>query len=520
MHLETNIDVSPELEVYGYCDLSRDTIKSFIQANDFSNLPRMGGEYTLVYKYKGEEGIITSMIGATQYFYYYDGLKFAHGKYVLDILAQLNLPWDWDWESVGDLCEQENLTQNRTMNKYVKRVPSGTILTFKDKLRQRTTNFLDSLLVRDANAVDAIDIFNAETSKLAGTKPILSLSGGFDSRVILSSMLKQNIFPIVVTLGKRDNSDMQVAQMIAKEFLLEHVRVELSLEDFLENAERIVTITNGSKPACHWHTYLYPKKASISKNQSFFVGTLGEFARNYYFDKGFLSLLNEFSPNFSQELFWRLKLSRHRTFLPSESKYLCDQLREEISTEGVKRRAHRNSLLSSGDFLSGGSRYYLEQRVPNFYANGISMYNDSSSWRSPFHNTKWLEIIWNLCDQWKLGSNWHRLAIKRNFPRLLSFPEEKGFSKRRMLSKAPPLYWLPAMQKSKYKSYDLSAGWYAEKRIHELILDNSSLLDDMLERRLCEAILNEHLMFQNRTRAISFLLTIIYFKIVLNRRGA
>ena len=438
---------------------------------------------------------------------------------MLSVLRQLDLPWAWDWESVGDLCEQENLAQNRTMHKHIKKVPGGTILTYKESLKQRTSNFIDSILVTEASAVDAIDIFNAETSKLSGIQPILSLSGGFDSRVILSSMLKQDIFPTVVTLGKRDNSDMQVAEMIAKEFLLEHIRVELSLDDLLSNAERIANITNCSKPACHWHTYLYPKKAGISKERSFFVGTLGEFARNYYFDKGLLSLLNESLPCFSQEHFWRIKLSRHRTFLPGESKYLCDQLRSEISTEGLQRRAQRNSLLSSGDFLSGGSRYYLEQRVPNFYANGISMYNDSSSWRSPFHNIKWLEIIWNLSNQWKLGSNWHRLAIKRNFPKLLDFPEEKGFNTGCMLSKAPPLYWLPVLQRRKYKSYDLSTEWYTEKRIHELILDNSSLLEDILHKTLCESILEEHLMFQSRTRAISFILTILYFKLALSKPG-
>jgi hypothetical protein len=517
--LETNTDSTTILNVFGYCDFNPNTIKAFIRAGSFDKLLRMGGEYTLVYTHEGEEGIITSMIGAIQYFYYYDGKRFSHGNCILNVLRQLNLPWDWDWDSVGDLCEQENLVENRTMHKHIKKVPSGTILRFKEGLKQRTSNLLDSILITDASAVDAIDIFNAETSRLAGAKPILSLSGGFDSRVILSSMLKQDIFPTVVTVGRRDNSDMQVAQAIANKFMLEHIRVELSLDDLLNNAERIATITNGSKPVCHWHTYLYPKKARISKEQSFFVGTLGEFARNYYFDKGFLSLLNESFPCFSQEQFWRIKLSRHRTFLPSEHKYLCDELCSRISTEGIRKRAQRNSSLSSGDFLSGGSRYYLEQRVPNFYANGISMYNDSSSWRSPFHNIKWLEVIWNLCDQWKLGSNWHRLAIKRNFPKLLDFPEEKGINPKSMLSKAPPLYWLTVMQKSKYKSYDLSAEWYTDNRIYELILDNTSLLDNIFHKTLCESILDEHRMFQNRTKAISFMLTILYFSIVLNRHG-
>jgi hypothetical protein len=519
VELKSTTSSGVNLKVFGYCDCDYRTIANYILTSSMNHLLGMNGEFTLVYSHNGEEGIITSMIGAIQYFYYYDGLRFAHGNTVLDVLEKVNLSWDWDWQSVGDLCEQENLTQNRTMHKDIKKVPAGTILTFKDKIRIRSLNFLDSIMIKDTSAVDAIDIFNAETARLAGIKPVISLSGGFDSRVILSSLLKQNIFPSVVTLGKNDNSDMHVAQMIAKEFLLEHTKVELCLDDFLDHAEHIATITNGSKPACHWHTYLYPKKAGISKDQSFFVGTLGEFARSYYFDKGLLALLNESSLLLSQERFWKLKLSRHRTFLSDEYHYLCDELRNEVSIEGIENRARRNAMLSKGNFLAGSSRYYLEQRVPHFYANGISMYNDTGSWRSPFHNTEWLKIIWNLSEQWKLGSNWHRLAIKRNFPRLLNFPEEKGFNTKSMLQKAPPLYWVSIMQRSKYKSYDSSTEWYADKKIQEFLLDSSSLLDDLINRKLCESILEQHSKFKNRTRALSFLLTILCFKMVLNQRG-
>jgi len=479
----------------------------------------MKGEFTLVYTDSSETIIITSLIGAMQYFYYYNGVTFSHGERLIDIIHQQGLGWNWDWESLGDLCELENLTQNRTLHRDIKKVPAGTLLIFRSKLRLYSINLLDQMKVSDSNPVDAIDVFNQEISRWAGRNPTLSLSGGFDSRVILSSMLCQGIYPTIVTLGNKNNSDMQVAEMIVNKFCLNHIRVELSLDDLLNCGERVSTITNGSKPACHWHTYIYPKKAGISKEDSFFVGTLGEFARSYYFDKGFVSLLNDWFSKFSQEKFWKLKLSRHRTFHQQESPYLCDQLSKEISKDGINRRANRNAFLSRGDFLSGGCRYYLEQRVPNFYANGITMYNDSTSWRSPFHNLQWLEIIWSLCDHWKLGSNWHRLAIARNYPSLLNFPEEKGFSKIKMLKKAPPLYWLPVMQRLKYNSYDMSTEWYVDKRIQEFILDNSSLLDELIDRRLSESIIHQHMASKNRTRAISFMLTLIYFKISLSRRG-
>lgn len=509
----------PTVKILGYCNRDEDYIRGVLCNGLERELLNMKGEYTIVFEQGKRIGIITSYIGAIQYFYYYDGVNFAHGASVLDIICELNLAWEWDWESVGDLCEQENLTENRTLHKSVRKVPAGTLLLFDNRLWIESIRFLDTVKEVPGNPLDAINILNEETIRWIGKDPVLSLSGGFDSRVILSSLLKQGVYPRVLTVGNEGNSDIEVAKLIANEFSLEHLTVNLGLDDLIENGERISLVTNGTKPACHWNTFLYPKKAGMSKNHSFFVGTLGEFARSYYFDKGFLSLLSEGFSKYSRERFWQMKLKRHRTFKDKELLRTCDGIRDQINSTGIIRRARRNAELSKDGFTSGGSRYYLEQRVPHFYANGIAMYNESTSWRSPFHNIEWLKIIWCLAEQWKLGSNWHRLAISKNFPKLLDFSEEKGFSKIRMQKRAAPLYWLPIMQRMKYKSYDLSGSWYQDNRIRELILDNDRQLGEYVERSLCEEILHEHKERNNRTRTISFILTILFYRINLHRRG-
>jgi hypothetical protein len=80
-----------------------------------------------------------------------------------------------------------------------------------------------------------------------------------------------------------------------------------------------------------------------------------------------------------------------------------------------------------------------------------------------------------------------------------------------------PLYWVPTMQRLKYQSYDLSSEWYKDIRIKEFILDNSRTIDDVMERKICERIIHEHKFSSGRTRAISFMLTLIYFKTALKR---
>jgi hypothetical protein len=499
--------------VIGYCDHTASEIGGLIEAGKANQLLGLRGEYTIVYTRDDIVVVVTSYIGAMQYCYYYDGKTFSHGKTIIEIIREVGLHWDWDWRSVGDLCELENLTESRTLHKHIKKVPPGSILRFDKKLSIHSKRLIDTIKTADnGDPVQAVEIFNDETKFWASEKPYLSLSGGFDSRCILSSMLKQDIFPTVVTLGEETSSDISVAKKIARCFGLEHIIVNLNIDELIQNGERIATITNGSKPARHWHTHLYPRKACVPVDQSFYVGTLGEFARSYYFDKGVAGILLDTWGEKAQRMYWRSKLIKHRTFKEQELKYLSPELEKEVSPEGIELKATQNAELSRGEFLAGGTRYYLEQRVPNFYANGISMYNDTTQWRSPFHRIDWLKQIWNISDNWKLGSNWHRLAIKRNFPMLLNFSEEKGFMQDRMLSKAPPFYWTEAMQRVKYKTYDLSGGWYRDKKIREIILDNLDCLDDICQKPLPEKILDDHVRDGNRVKAISFLLTIVNFK--------
>ena len=81
-----------------------------------------------------------------------------------------------------------------------------------------------------------------------------------------------------------------------------------------------------------------------------------------------------------------------------------------------------------------------------------------------------------------------------------------------MLGKAPPFYWLSVMQRDKYRSYDLSESWYKRDEVRSIIMDNYNLIADICQRDLLQIVLDDHRETNTRVRAISFLLTVIYFK--------
>ena len=508
------------LRQIGYTEYSDQQLLELFLNQGVQALRDISGEYVLILEGDNECAIITSPVGAMHYYYYYDGNRFYHGTKIIDILNQAALPWQWNWSSLGDLCQLENLTNNQTLHSSIRRAPPGTSLYYRNsQLNLDIKCYIDSIPLLRPDPSAAVKAMNLEVSTWSGYNPYLSLSGGFDSRVILGSMLQQGIQPHLITMGNDQCSDVRTAKAIASEYSLTHDLVRITINDFFEHAARISFITNGTKTAWHWHTYLYPLKAQIPADSSFFVGTLGEFARSYYFDKGQLGQIAALNPNLALQRFWNMKLNRHPTFLPNELSALHSQFAEQLSTQGIHSRAHRLTSYCKKKFLPGLTRYYFEQRVPNFYANGIRMYMDSSRWRSPFHSRRWIDQIWNLPASWKLGSNWHRYAISMNMSKLLDFPEENGFVSSRMLKKAPPLYWTSAMRRTPYISYDLSSEWYRDPILQDFIYSNRQSIDDLIDPVLVASILSSHKSGNDRTRTLAFLLTMIYWKQNLRRHN-
>ena len=505
------------LKLIGYCELDESALLKKFLSEGPDALRDLRGEYALIIENSDECLIITSPVGAMHYFYALKDGKFYHSDKVVDILRESGLDWKWDWNALGDLCQLENLTDNATLHKDIRKVPAGSVLHFHNgKIGLEPNSYIDLIPRQKSDPDIALAALNEEIAFWAGDDPYLSLSGGFDSRAILSSMLKQGIKPHLITTGTDECSDVQVTRRIADAFGLKHDIITLDLQDFVANSAEISTLTNGTKPACHWHTYLYPLKAKLEKNRTFFVGTLGEFARSYYFDKGCLAQFADIFGEYSLALFWKLKLGRHHTFADNELNGLAPEFSSQLDTVGTSNRAKQLTRLCHKQFLPGLTRFYFEQRVPNFYANGIKMYLATGNWRSPYHSRKWIGAIWNLDNTWKLGSNWHRYAIAKNFPQLLDFSEENGFDMKKMLPKAPPFYWTPFMRHTPYATYDLSIGWFRDARIQEFMRENVSLISDIIDKKTAVSIIEAHRSGIDRTRTMAFLLAMLHWKRAVN----
>jgi asparagine synthase (glutamine-hydrolysing) len=502
-----------QISLLGYCSMNKEALLQKFLEQGASSLSKLSGEYVVIIENNSECYITTSPYNVCKYYYTVVGNELFHDDTVLGVLKKSKLPWSWNWKALADSTQLDHVLENDTLHQQIHRVPPGTILHFRQgtlKMSSLTWDELHQPLPSDPKL--ALMAFNNSIKEWMHSDVIVSLSGGFDSRTILSSVLMHGCKPLLVSMGFDESTDVMIAKRIATDLGLPLSVVALSPEDYLKHGLTISALTNGENLSVNWHTYIYPQKAQLDPKWPFFVGANGEFARTYYWNKGILAMVADgLAPSFALRAFWRRKLKL--IFKQDELKGLHPEFAQEFKEDYQQARLCRLADLCHNELLSGLDRFYLEQRVRNGLSNGRKMYSAHVSWRAPFLSREWVRAIWYLKRQWKLGVNWHRFAIANNYPRLLDFPEAGKAPE--MARKAPPLYWLPSSKKYSVISYANYPGWFRNSAIAEFIIDNASVVSELIDSRTLLSIMEQHRKDGNRTRTLSFVLSMIFWHLNL-----
>ncbi len=505
-----NIDSNYRIKSIGYCFSEKDQILKKFSQEGPSALAGLKGEYVIVIENNRECYIVTSAYGACQYYYTIHKNELFHDDTLISVLKKSQLPWSWNWKALGDLTQLDHVLENDTLHSQIHRVPPRSILHFRDGALNISSLSWEQLHPPfPADPDMALTAFNDAVRQWINNNVVLSLSGGFDSRVILSSLLKYDCRPLVLTVGFDNSTDVVISRQITSALGLQLLHATLKPEDYLRHGNTIVTLTNGTQTAQHWHAYLTTQKAKLDYGCIFFVGINGEFARNYYLDKGIIALAAGVVSPLSLFYFWKRSLKSKLIFKKEELKSLQPEFSNEFAENGQYVRIHRIINLCHNKLLPGLDRFYLEQRIRNFFGNVLRLYSEKVSWRTPFLDREWASSIWGLGRNWKLGSNWHRFAIAKNYPQLLDFPEPGKADK--MYPKAPLLYWHSVRKKYAVVNYAKYPEWFQSDTIIKFIHENASLLSELIEKNTLISIVNEHKEKGNRTRTVAFLLTMIFW---------
>lgn len=523
LDLASTSDSGWEIQILGYCGLKPEAI---LAAYRYGSLAKADGQFLIVLKGEGRTALVSSRFATQHYFYTLHDGHLYHGPSVLDVLASSGRPWAWDYAALGDILNLESALDEKTLHPEVRRVAPGETIEFENGTLRRAR--FDWELDREFESLPArpevaLECFNDSVRATATANPAVLMTAGFDSRTILSSLLRLGMKPTLAVAGWDDSTDVVIAREVAEGFGLEVRVATLSAADLLEAGEEIAALTGGTMPINHTAPYLYCERWGMGRDEVGYVGMNGEYARSFYLDKGIAGrVLDLLASGPARRFYWMKKHTyqpqRRLTFRPEELSEFNPKLVRQIGPESYQWRADRCvELCGKNRLLQGFDRFYLNERVSYFMGNLLRLCAVNLRWRGPFLDNRWVDVIRRLPRHWKGGSNWHRFAVARNCPALMEYPEQ--YFADRWSERAPAMYWRRKYTRT-YTTYLQPNEWLREGPLHDFARERAGDLDDLVSPALVRRILDEHNSGNYRGRALYFLVTLMFWKQALRRLSA
>ena len=321
------------------------------------------------------------------------------------------------------------------------------------------------------------------------------MTGGLDSRLLLAILLAAGERPRLFVCGQEDAFDLVVAQDIAKRLGLTLVTTSVTRDDFLESATMVARATNGLLPVTHWPGVLFAKH--VPPGSTLVLGLNGEIARSYYDDQGFSSLMRSLLGSHSEagRKLWSRRLHRGLTEADRGEVHPALMAQCDYDTEVDRAIRLMGGQRKLGDGLDEAFRFQYGRHKTGADLSALSV---MTPWIAPLCSPSWADQISHLARHWRLGSAFHRYAIGRLAPDLLSFPEET--SALRTLPRFPPLqYWL-GLRRGSIRTPFFDQSVYEDPALIECVRQVLPSLNDIISTELQNSLgsspLRRRLFFQ------------------------
>lgn len=483
----------PSVRLFGYSPWMPERILD--EAGRGRPLSEMPGDFVVVGESAEATIVVSSAVAARPYFYTERGGRLFHGPEVFDIVREADLPWRWNERALRSLAWLGHTVGEDSLHLDVRRIPPASILRYeRGRLSMARRPFWETVFDGpELPLEDGVRVFNEVIDEAMGERPLISLSGGFDSRAILARVLRRGVRPKLVTMGREESTDRVVATAIARDHELEHHTIELRADDYLAHAREITRICSGTKTAGNWHTYLYNRKAAELGASPHIGGSNGEIARSFYLDKGMLARLTEALPANAVLAYFAARVERRRRRFALDLPFLG----RATASDGLAfAKELSDELASAPNFNAALDTFYATQRVRHFIGNGIALCDAFVPSVSPFLDARWMSVVARLPRRDKLGSRLHRRIVATNTPSLLRYPVHAEAA---MAEEPPRLYWLK-------RANEVGFGAFGD--VLRLASTRELLLDGSFLDALCPRPLRERALEEGHSDIIELLLTL------------
>ena len=407
--------------------LNQNDWESLFKRKDFEDkLKQLNGHFIVIRWYDNKVSFYSDVLGLREIYLLKNnnGVFFSTNATLLSKFNNLEL----DFSQFGSRWMLFNQISDKSIFKNVVRVIAGKTATVSlgDKnISINNYNWLPSnsekkyeLKEYYLNLTSLINLNIPETHHVS-----LSLSGGMDSRVILSCLLKNNLSFDTHTFGDPNHPDSLIAKKIANSLNLKHEQINLGLP----GKDKIIQDISGYSS----QTLVNNAASAILQLQNYRVlngrnivlvdGGFGEIWRREFFYKLFLRGKKALFEKDIDKIIPHLML--HRADIFNNDSMLLMKNGIENQLEELFEKLPKIKKNNSGNWLD---IFAIKTRIANYYSHEQSRLDNNLVSIMPFLQPTLLSELNNMPISLRQNGKLFRKIIKLNSPVLKNFALVKG----------------------------------------------------------------------------------------------
>ena len=308
-----------------------------------------------------------------------------------------------------------------------------------------------------------------------GDKLSLGLSGGMDSRILLSFLLGEKINFGTFTFGSPDHPDSLMAETLVKDFNLQHKRynAELpSIEDLITKIKEYSTqtvVNNGASAIFQSLNY----SLMHNKHSVLIDGCFGEIYRREFFYRLYFKGKKHILNKNAKEIIPHIALPHADIFNNDINKLMSESIEAKLdfwfaSLPSAEKIGIENWL----------DLFAIKTRMPNYFLHEQNIIDNAVTSVMPFAQLSLLKTLFNIPVSYRKNGKLLRKLLKKNYPILEKYPLVKGNSTHPYYFNSFQSRILSQLRKKTNKNiYQDNSRDILLNKLKPYILDISSLLD-------------------------------------------
>lgn len=341
----------------------------------------------------------------------------------IDVLSRVCGGFEVDPASFGSLWLLENKIAPTSVLKGVVRLgPGGKAVIKSGEITYSTEPFLPKF--EDLNQNEFVEIADRLiNAKLGDRECRLALSGGFDSRLILTLLLKNGIEFDSFSIGESAHPDLTMATEIAGFMKLVHKQFHpenLESKDLIDSLETFCAKTLATASASEIAVKSIISKA-IGHQTAIIDGAFGEISRRGFFEKIAILGKRAFSEKKSTKIFSIISVDAPDVFD-------ADVAREMRTGAIAELDEYFETSPSTEDigFATALDLFAVRTKAPNYNAFEQSRVDGFAFDYAPFQQPTFVDACLGLGISRRKNAELTKKIITDHFPDLTKFPLVKG----------------------------------------------------------------------------------------------